>query len=354
MRTLKLIVALLLVMCPALAQAQQPVPFAGQRLAPVMTQNLYVGADLDPVVFALAFGTPSDVVSAVTTTFAHVQQTDFPARATALAKEIAAKQPTLIGLQEVVRFITHPFASPVPVTVIDYLDILLAALAAQGLHYAPVAIMTGTDAQAAGFINGVFHAIRLTDRDVILARTDLSVDNLQLSNVQASNFQTNLSAGPLTLKRGWTAVDVKIRGKAFRLVNTHLEPLHPGVQAAQVQELLDGPGDTALPVVFVGDFNSAADGSTTATYANLIAVGFVDAWSQANLGDPGLTCCHLELLNNPDSSVFTRRIDLVLFRGGFGVVGAERVGEEPADKTSSGLWPSDHAGVAATLVLPQP
>ena len=29
------------------------------------------------------------------------------------------------------------------------------------------------------------------------------------------------------------------------------------------------------------------------------------------------------------------------------------VGEEPADRTASGLWPSDHAGVIATLTLPK-
>jgi len=46
------------------------------------------------------------------------------------------------------------------------------------------------------------------------------------------------------------------------------------------------------------------------------------------------------------------RIDLVLFRGAFGVADISLFGNQPADGTSSGLWPSDHAGVAATLLLP--
>jgi hypothetical protein len=31
------------------------------------------------------------------------------------------------------------------------------------------------------------------------------------------------------------------------------------------------------------------------------------------------------------------------------VVSAEVVGDDPADRTTGGLWPSDHAGVVATL-----
>jgi hypothetical protein len=46
------------------------------------------------------------------------------------------------------------------------------------------------------------------------------------------------------------------------------------------------------------------------------------------------------------------RIDLVLFRGGFGTLGAQRIGNSTADLTPSGLWPSDHAGVVTRLQLP--
>jgi hypothetical protein len=115
-------------------------------------------------------------------------------------------------------------------------------------------------------------------------------------------------------------------------------------------ELLSGPAATELPVVPVCDCNSPADGSLTATYGNLIAAGFDDAWNVVFPGDPGLTCCHDEFLLEPVAS-FSARIDLVLFRGDFEVTGADLVGENPADRTPSGLWPSDHAGVAATLTF---
>jgi hypothetical protein len=35
-------------------------------------------------------------------------------------------------------------------------------------------------------------------------------------------------------------------------------------------------------------------------------------------------------------------------------VAAEVLGEEPEDRTAAGLWPSDHAGVVATLHLAHP
>src|SRR5262245_51330797 len=48
----------------------------------------------------------------------------------------------------------------------------------------------------------------------------------------------------------------------------------------------------------------------------------------------------------------TQRIDLVLARGGFGVLGEKLIGNNQlTDLTPSGLWPSDHAGVVAILQL---
>jgi hypothetical protein len=42
---------------------------------------------------------------------------------------------------------------------------------------------------------------------------------------------------------------------------------------------------------------------------------------------------------------------LILYRGGFSVRDIKLVGEKPSDRTPSGLWPSDHAGVVASLRL---
>jgi hypothetical protein len=39
---------------------------------------------------------------------------------------------------------------------------------------------------------------------------------------------------------------------------------------------------------------------------------------------------------------------------GVEAVGAEGIGEDLEDRTPTGLWPSDHAGVVATLHLTRP
>jgi hypothetical protein len=44
----------------------------------------------------------------------------------------------------------------------------------------------------------------------------------------------------------------------------------------------------------------------------------------------------------------------VLYRGGFTVREAAVVGDQVENRTPSGFWPSDHAGVVATLKLPHP
>jgi endonuclease/exonuclease/phosphatase family metal-dependent hydrolase len=148
------------------------------------------------------------------------------------------------------------------------------------------------------------------------------------------------------LPRGWASVDVKIRGKRFRFVATHLEAFSAPVRNAQAAELLAGPAATGLPVVLVGDLNSGP-GFDLAAYAALQSGGFADAWA----GGPGLTCCFAADLSDPDAAL-TKRIDVVLTKGGFATVSADVVGEDPADRTPSGLWPSDHAGVVATVELP--
>jgi len=140
-----------------------------------------------------------------------------------------------------------------------------------------------------------------------------------------------------------------INGQSVRFITTHLEvpntPAASGIHLLQVDELVAGPAATSMPVVMAGDFNSAPG---TRGYENLMATGFTDAWTRSNADGPGHTCCHFPL-DDPLSSL-EMRIDLILTRGGITAEAATVAGDQPSD-FRDGLWPSDHAGVVASLRL---
>jgi hypothetical protein len=335
----------------------------------VMTRNLYLGADLTQAIGAIFSGDHSAITDATTAAWASVVATNFPERAKVLADEMAHSQPQLVGLQEVSLYRTGPpdtfSENPTPARRVrlDYLEILLQELNERGLHYAPVAVTKNFDVENPGYTApGVLQDIRLTDRDVILARTDLPASELKLSNVQTANFYANASlpigatGQHVTILRGWGSVDVTSRGHKFRFINTHLEQEGPfnQIQVAQGNEILSGPANTSLPVILVGDFNSRADGTGTLTYSNLTGAGFTDAWSVTHPEELGNTFGHEPLLLNTTVDL-TQRIDLVLFRGSLSnslsALDADVVGDELDDRTPSGLWPSDHAGLMARIGL---
>jgi len=324
----------------------------------VMTQNLYFGADLAPAIAALASGDGAAIVGAVSATYTKVVATNFPERAKSIATEIAAAKPDLIGLQEAALWRTGPADSIVggtsPATDVqyDFIKILVDALAAKGMHYAPVVISNEFDAEAPGFTSAGLQDIRITDRDAILARTDDKTSDLKLSNPVAGHFSNNLviplASGPFTAQRGYAEVDAKVRGKSFRFISTHLDSDVEPIRQLQAAELLAGPVHTALPVVLLGDFNAPADGSSP-TY-NALAASLTDSWALTHSGEDGFTWGQNELVNNPISTA-DQRIDFIFTHGGISATSVDLIGDQASDKTSSGLWPSDHAGLVASLQL---
>jgi endonuclease/exonuclease/phosphatase family metal-dependent hydrolase len=197
--------------------------------------------------------------------------------------------------------------------------------------------------------------VRFTDRLVVLARTDLKTSQFKLENTEARQFMTNLTftsptLGTLTIPRGWISVDVKMRGKTYRFVNTHLESFSPIINYIQASELLQTAGNTNLPLIFAGDFNADAE-ANDATYQLLRNAGFTDVWEQTHPNDLGFTWALF--LDNP--YVYTnpaQRIDLILVRGDIEPLDADVIGENAAtDRTPSGLMRSDHAGVIGLLKL---
>ena len=321
----------------------------------VMTRNLYTGAQPDAVIAAPNF--PA-LIGAAGQVYQAVVASKPAERAAAVAREIARHDVDLVGLQEAAILRTGPFQAPpnpatfVPASTVvsDELDLIVKELARIGERYEVVAVVPGFDAQLPTPFG--FDA-RLTTRIAIIARAR---SDLKLSNVQVQGYLTNGAfqtlGGVLVDGRGWAAIDVETRGRRFRFATTHLDT-QLAIQRSQAQDMINGAGNTDLPLIFVGDFNAVANSGldpTFATYQRFINAGFVEAWPAKRHPDPGLTCCQAANLMNPTSQL-TARVDLVLLKGDIEVIDIRRVGEQPGDRTPSGLWPSDHAGVIATLKI---
>lgn len=338
----------------------------GKRDLSVMTRNLYVGADfgtitdLDPTDPAYL----ENLVSAVTAVYyTIVVQNDFHLRAEGIAAEIVAKKPDLVGLQEVSVVRLHPpgapgFAAAAPsgVVIVDYLVVLLEALAARGAHYAAVSVVTNLDAELP-FMNletGDINYAQLTDHDVILARTDLPPGYLRLKNTAQGNFEANLAFPAIGLEvlRGWCSVDATVRGRTIRFINTHLEEeTSPAIQWLQARELVAGPARVAMPVILVGDCNTDGNRQNgTVTYDGLLRAGFRDAWNATHRCAPGLTWGHDPFLADP-TVPFVWRIDLILFKGKDLVAVKTDLFDTQLARSLPPFWPSDHAGVASRFLV---
>jgi endonuclease/exonuclease/phosphatase family metal-dependent hydrolase len=326
----------------------------------VMTYNIYQGTELQAVLTAT---TTLQLLLAVSTDFGHMLANNFPERAGAIASEIATAQPDLIGLQEVARWQTSAISSTCAssTTTLDYLQVLLGALSARGLSYSVAASVTNFDVQSPGLFPCGLMNVRLTDHDVILVKSsDLTQGDVSISNAQAQNFVNDFSftffGGTITVLEGWASVDVSIQGDPVRFVTTHLDGFSPTVRAAQATELVNGPLNTAMPVLLAGDFNSVITGSASAVFT---AAGFSDAWSQLNPSDPGFSASQtnqngvtVDVINNP-TSFLTERIDHAVTRGDVQATSAFLVGADPSTRTASGLWPSDHAGLVVVVAVAQ-
>jgi endonuclease/exonuclease/phosphatase family metal-dependent hydrolase len=318
----------------------------------IMTQNIGEGTDYSEL---LAAKSPGAFVAAVTTTYQNILATKPAERAARVAHEIARERPDIVGMQEVSLLRTGAVA-PATTVKSDLLQSLMDELEKKGEHYRIAAIVPGFDAEAPSTLG---FDVRLTAQDAILVRREHLVGNSRLSNNKVQRYLAGLSVPTalgvtFTIPRGWASLDLTVRGRKIRFVSTHLDTF-PSVSLPQMRELLaSAAGDGTLPVVLSGDFNARADLATDPThptYKAAIDAGFTDAWLKARMADPGFTCCQNPSLNNATTAL-NQRIDLVLLRGVTSVSDVHLVGNKPDDKTASGLWPSDHAGLVVTLRIP--
>jgi hypothetical protein len=323
----------------------------------VMTYNLDEGTDFVEVQNA---STTPEFLVAVGETISNVRATDPAARMQAVARQIMAAAPTLVSLQEVDRWSSGPFnpltGSCGPLTVeFDMLQELMSALAVLGGHYqgAVQAVQYNFPPTPGVILPNTFLCVQVVDYNVILARTDLSTTRFQWNNPQSGQFVNMVSlstpVGTIPLPRVWVSVDATFNSNSFRFIGTHLESIDASIRELQGGELRAGPANAPLPVILAMDSNAqAAPFPLDATYIDFLAAGYSDAWSQLFPNASGFTCCQQPFVSNITSQLY-QRIDLLLSLGHIEAQNLALFGADPASKTPGGLWPSDHAGVAAQL-----
>jgi endonuclease/exonuclease/phosphatase family metal-dependent hydrolase len=334
-----------LVVAPAVASAKK------QDLK-VMTRNVYLGADIIPLAAA---PDEASFEQAAAQRFNVVLNNSFPTRAKSLAAEIKKAKPDLVGVQEATTWRRGPDgvkdgpATPATQVVYDSAGELLKALKTAGAPYTLAVERPWFDFEAP---TAAGYDVRITQNDAILIRKGSKVKiTKRFKGGFAHHFDPPTVRGPAPELRGWVGVDGKLAKRRFRFVSTHLEAYSPGIADQQMQELLkkSGPlGSKKRQSILVGDFNSAPGGNANDrgtsrdanAYYSAIDAGFRNPLPKRK------TCCFAEDLHQTTSKLETW-IDHVLVRPKIkavksGIVGTRQVG---------GLYPSDHAGIFATLRL---
>src|SRR5918992_1207847 len=313
--------ALLMAVVAAVAMAIPAVSEAKKRKRPtvtVMTRNVFLGADLSPAIGASSIPQAIDGAGQI---WNEMQSTRFAERAVPLAREIKRSKADLVGLQEVALWRKQtpsdggsppisPLPSATPATAVeqDFLAMLRRELKRQGAKYRVVVVQREFDAELPVDVDGsdatgtgplaVFGAdfdARLTMRDVILARKG---GKLRLGKTRKGHFDTRYepNVGGVTnpVDRGWASVEAAIR-----------------------------PGDD-LAFRVLANFGMRDNGAVQ-------------------------SCCYDSLFD--PAAVFDHTVDHVLTKPGLVTRRARVTGDDPQQRTPSGLWPSDHGGVVSTLRL---
>src|SRR5690606_1999991 len=191
---------------------------------------------------------------------------------------------------------TAPNASDVAY---DFLDLLLDALEERGLDYVVAATNENADVELPSTTNGTdFTDIRLTDRDVILARAGLETRLLREYNFDpAITAVVQVGGVDVAFTRGFSSVGVTKDGVDFTFANAHLEVGGAAAPAQRAQATYlasrSGLGDTE-PLILVGDFNASPDVEVDPTEEDaydILVDAFEDAWAELRGSESGYTCC---------------------------------------------------------------
>jgi len=353
----------------------------------VMTQNQYVGANLFPLIPALASGNPDIINSALVGIISTMSANRTVDRVNALSSEILERKPDFVGIQEAWLIWCEP-SNAAPCTNPEFRG-------AWGDHLAQTEYrLAGAYTKAAYIENFEFGYLfwdsqgnpgfaYVLDRDAVFVRNGIEFSlpvpgtdypcGVPFVAGSGCTFDVNTpldfdgnGTPEAYILHGFLVVDATIGGKPYRFVNTHLENGYvdgfPGViQSAQAFQILQATAGTPAErtLILVGDMNSdpsdAVDPESPIPYTPYMlfaGAGLFDVWLHRPGDVLGLTCCQAEDLMNRES-MLTRRIDLILTREEpRKVKDARLIGEVAADRLGPpgrSLWPTDHTSVAAGI-----
>jgi endonuclease/exonuclease/phosphatase family metal-dependent hydrolase len=371
---------------------QIPVAHAEIPSVTVMSRNIYLGADVGRALELIP-----NLPAAAQYMWDQVKQTDFSKRAKILATEIKQSSPDVIGLQEATIWYCKKYPWSKKVEVFNFTEQLLDALDGRyelaskdgiralnpGFSINPIPFLTkvndeqtfkevfGSSSAACGFETG----------DALLVKKS---DNLEVIEAGNSEYEASYSIVPtiMTIYRGYSWADIKVKGVPTRFVTTHLESLWDDNKvpnsAKQAMQLVNDLSNTKMPVIVMGDFNSDPRDprskdqpnpgeqpiQSQACQANAITCNAYLIMSQAGYKDAGpdsldpknYTWGMNALLTGADTKRlvaaksmgneygFTDRLDYIFSKNGTESVASEIIGTQ-------GEYGSDHAGVVATIAL---
>ncbi len=280
--------------------------------------------------------------------------TNWAERAAAIARFVDQNNPDVVALNEMSKVIVEGFGTPLD-THTDFLPILRRALDKRGLHY----VVAGKVANLHPVINLGGPVIDWQDYDVVLTRRGIGISNVVTGNYAARVPGVSLGGfATFDLIRGYVIVDITDGTRTARFAASHVEDQALELNLAQSAELMGMLATSPEPVVIASDLNTDPADPAPTSYRNFLAAGYQDAWL-ARAGQPhasGFTCCHSDGYLRAITPGLSKRIDLVLVRpegrvrrSGIRPVDITIVGDQLSERTASGLWPSDHAGVIARL-----
>jgi len=147
--------------------------------------------------------------------------------------------------------------------------------------------------------------------------------------------------------------NIKVNGKKMNIATCHLESrLDDGEVRAKQLELFFKNLPPEEDAIFMGDFNFGDGEEPDSSHLDK---NFQDLWLKLRPKEPGYTW-NIEISNMAQKGSFpnekSRRIDRILMKSGeWHSSKIEIIGDEPISKDKKHIFPSDHFGLKAEIIL---